>query len=115
MPTRRAQRTYDHRLIRLVQETRDATIATRLGIPRSTAAGWIRRAGYLRRLVAFYVEEHNARVPHAAFEGQTPDEMYFATGGHVPGQLAVARAEARRRRLEVHRAARCGVCVVGRR
>jgi putative transposase len=69
----------------------------------------------VRRLVAFYVEEHNARLPHAAFEGQTPDEMYFGTGGHVPGELVAARAEARRRRLEVHRAARCGACVVGRR
>jgi hypothetical protein len=44
MPTRRSQRSYDHRLVRLVQETRDAGIATRLGVPRSTAAGWLRRA-----------------------------------------------------------------------
>jgi hypothetical protein len=60
------------------------------------------------RLVAVYVEEHNARVPHSAFDGQTPDEMY---GRRVPAELAVARAEARRRRLEVHRAVRCAVCV----
>lgn len=65
----------------------------------------------VRRLVAFYVAEHNARLPHAAFDGQTPDEMYFGTGGHVPGALAIARAQARRHRLEVHRAARCAVCV----
>jgi hypothetical protein len=37
--------------------------------------------------------------------------MYFGTGGHVPAALAIARVEARRRRLEVHRAARCAVCV----
>ena len=65
----------------------------------------------VRRLVAFYVEEHNTRVPHAAFDGQTPDEVYFGTGEHVPVQLAAARVEARRRRLELHRAARCAVCV----
>jgi len=63
------------------------------------------------RLVAFYVDEHNVRVPHAAFDGQTPDEVYFGTGGHVPAALAVARTEARRRRLDVHRAVQCAVCV----
>jgi hypothetical protein len=43
MNSERPQRIYDHRLIRLVQDTGDITIATRLGIPRSTAAGWLRR------------------------------------------------------------------------
>jgi transposase InsO family protein len=64
----------------------------------------------VRKLVAFYVEEHNARIPHGAFDGQTPDEMYFGTGTHVPGELAAARAAARQRRLDMHRAARCMVC-----
>jgi hypothetical protein len=27
-----------------------------------------------RKLVAFYVEQHNEIVPHSAFEGQTPGE-----------------------------------------
>jgi hypothetical protein len=45
MPTPRSQRSYDHRLIRLVQQTGDATIATRIGVPRSTVAGWLRRSG----------------------------------------------------------------------
>jgi transposase InsO family protein len=31
----------------------------------------------IRRLVAFYVHEHNRVLPHSAFSGQTPDEMYF--------------------------------------
>ena len=43
MSTRRTQSTYDHRLVRLVQQAGDATLATRLGVPRSTAAGWVRR------------------------------------------------------------------------
>lgn len=44
MASQRSQRSYDHRLVRLVQETRNPTIATRLGVPRSTVAGWLRRA-----------------------------------------------------------------------
>jgi putative transposase len=39
----------------------------------------------VRRLVAFYVDEHNRVLPHSAFRGQTPDEMYFGTGEGVPG------------------------------
>ncbi len=29
----------------------------------------------LEKLVAFYVDEHNMRLPHSAFRGQTPDEI----------------------------------------
>ena len=32
-----------------------------------------------RRVVAFYVDQHNRVLPHSAFHGQTPDEMYFDT------------------------------------
>jgi len=38
----------------------------------------------VRRLVAFYVDEHNRVLPHSAFRGQTPDEMYFGRGDAVP-------------------------------
>jgi len=38
----------------------------------------------VEKLGAFYVQEHNARLPHSAFQGQTPDEMYFGTGGRFP-------------------------------
>src|SRR5262245_10008510 len=43
MSPQRRQRAYDHRLVQLVQGTGDPCIATRLGVPRSTVAGWIRR------------------------------------------------------------------------
>jgi transposase InsO family protein len=33
--------------------------------------------GTVRRLVEFYVKEHNTVLPHSAFRGQAPDEMYF--------------------------------------
>ena len=65
----------------------------------------------LRRLIEFYVEAHNEVMPHSAFEGQTPDEMFFGTGEEVTQELAAARKIAREERMEKNRAARCGVCV----
>ena len=41
----------------------------------------------VRRLVTFYVDEHNRVLPHSAFRGQTPDEMYFGSGDAVPADL----------------------------
>ena len=42
MPTTaRPQQRYDHRLRDLVQRTGDVTVATDLGVPRSTARGWL--------------------------------------------------------------------------
>ncbi len=43
------------------------------------------------RLVAFYVEAHNGEIPHSAFRGQTPDEMYGGRGQEIPEQLECAR------------------------
>jgi putative transposase len=34
---------------------------------------------HLETLIAFFVEEHNAKMPHSAFAGHTPDEMYLGT------------------------------------
>ena len=48
----------------------------------------------VRRLVAFYVDEHNRVLPHSAFRGQTPDEMYFGTGDAVPADLRSRAAAA---------------------
>ena len=124
---RRQQRIYDHRLKELVRQTGNLTIATRLGVPRSTAAGWLRsqtqdvitldvlelrekqlQAEVLklrRRMVA-----HNGQIPHSAFRGQTPDEMYLGTGEQVPRKLAAANEAARAARLHVNRALGCEVC-----
>jgi hypothetical protein len=45
MPTTaRPQQRYDHRLRNLVQRTGDVTVATNLGVPRSTARGWLSAA-----------------------------------------------------------------------
>jgi putative transposase len=64
----------------------------------------------LEKLVAYYVEQHNTVVPHAAFAGHTPDEMYFARGDHVPGELAAGHARARAARLTSNRQLSCGAC-----
>ena len=40
----RRQRVYDHRLRELVRRTGDVGVATRLGVPRSTVAGWLHNA-----------------------------------------------------------------------
>jgi transposase InsO family protein len=49
----------------------------------------------VRRLVAFYVDEHNRVLPHSAFRGQTPDEMYRGTGDAMLADLTSRAAAAR--------------------
>jgi len=61
----------------------------------------------LENLVASYVDEHNTRLPHSAFRGQTPDEIWFGTGAHVPDELDAARKVARESRMEANRASSC--------
>jgi transposase InsO family protein len=64
----------------------------------------------LRSLVKFFVEEHNTQMPHSAFSGQTPDEMYFGTAVDLPAQLAAARSKTRAERLAANRAMACDQC-----
>jgi hypothetical protein len=42
-------------------------------------------------------------LPHSAFRGQTPDEMYFGTVNAVPADLASRTTAARRTRVEASR------------
>jgi hypothetical protein len=64
----------------------------------------------VRRLVTFYVDEHNRVLSHSAFRGQTPDEMYFGTGDTVPTDLTSRAAAARRTRGEANQSASCETC-----
>ena len=64
----------------------------------------------VQRLVSFYVEEHNSRLPHSAFRGETPDEIYFGTGGHIRQDLQSRRMEARAARMASNRSATCRSC-----
>ena len=64
----------------------------------------------VRRLVTFYVDEHNRVLSHSAFQGQTPDKMYLGTGDAVPADLTSRAAVARRARVEANRSAACETC-----
>jgi len=64
----------------------------------------------IRRLVTFDVHEHNHVLPHSAFRGQTPDEMYLGTREAVPGDLTSRAATARLARLEANRSTSCTTC-----
>jgi hypothetical protein len=64
----------------------------------------------LRALVEFFVEQHDSQMPHPAFSGQTPDEMYFGTAANLLDELAAARTEARAARLATNRAMSCARC-----
>ena len=67
-------------------------------------------AAVVRWHFGFYVGEYNQVIPHAAFVGQTPDEMYYGRGAGVGRDLARAREEARRRRLAENRGVSCARC-----
>lgn len=64
----------------------------------------------VKKLVDFYVHEHNDVIPHSAFDGQTPAEVYAGSGDQIPDQLAVRREHARQERMEVNRATTCPAC-----
>ena len=65
----------------------------------------------VRRHVSCYVAAHNGQVPHSAFRGQTPDEMYFGTGREVPERLDADSRAAQAARLEKNRTLACEVCL----
>ena len=65
----------------------------------------------LRRLIAFYVDAHNEVMPHSAFEGHTPNEVFFGTGDAVVAKLAADRVHAQAERMARNRSVGCGVCI----
>ena len=68
--------------------------------------------GGLRPLVEFYIEQHNAVMPHAAFSGPTPDEVFFGTTQGAE-ELPRKRRKARECRVENNRSRRCGASSQG--
>jgi putative transposase len=56
------------------------------------------------------VARHHPRSTHSAFQGQTPDEMYFGTGEGVPDVLKARREAARQARMRANRSSRCATC-----
>jgi transposase InsO family protein len=65
----------------------------------------------LHRLIEFYVKAHNEVMPHSAFQGQTPDEVFFGIGDEITKRLSESRESAREKRMRANRTARCGACV----
>ena len=65
---------------------------------------------HLEQLIDFYVREHNTVVPHHAFDGQTPDGIYFDQADGVRDYLTALRFQARRQRMEANRGESCGAC-----
>jgi len=68
--------------------------------------------GQLEQLIDFYVREHNTQMPHHAFVGQTPDEIYFGRANRVRDRRTAARHRARRARMEANRGESCCVCAL---
>ena len=65
----------------------------------------------VRRLVEFYVAAHNSEIPHSAFRGQTPDEIYYGRSYDLHETLELARRQARALRLASNRASKsCPEC-----
>ena len=84
---------------------------------RSLESNWIYinqldSVAALERLVSSYVSEHNTKMPHVAFHGQTLDEIYCEPGDDVPDHLAEARRRARQMRLETNRNLSCEACLM---
>ena len=67
-------------------------------------------AAAVRRLVAFYVREHNEKIPRVVLGARTPDEVYFSREENVPGRLSEQRKTAQRVRSAANRAANCHRC-----
>ena len=86
----RRQKTYDHRLRELVRRTRDLSIATSVGVPRSTAAGWLRDPGcptVTLDVLSFNEQELQAEVvpTENLVQGpQGPFERAFEDGSVLP-------------------------------
>ncbi len=57
-----------------------------------------------------YFLDHNSLIPRVELGGRTPDEAYFARELDLAERLRGRHLEARARRLETNRAARCRRC-----
>jgi hypothetical protein len=67
-------------------------------------------AAAVERLVAFYVEQHNTVMPHRAFDGRTPDEIYFGVATETASELREWRRVARQERIATNRLITCATC-----
>ncbi len=61
----------------------------------------------VRRLVAFYVGEHNEKIARAVLGGRTPDEVYFGREENLLERLSEHRKRAQQVRSAANRAVSC--------
>jgi hypothetical protein len=54
------------------------------------------------------------KLPHSAYQGQTPNEMFFGTGNFLEAELKQARETARQSRIDVNRKRTCAACVISK-
>ena len=66
----------------------------------------------VRRLVSFYVQQHNEAMPHSALNGRTSDEAYFGEAKDASVELATAREATQAKRLAEDRTVTCETCTV---
>jgi transposase InsO family protein len=64
----------------------------------------------VRRLVAFYIAEHNQKIPRAVLAGRTPDEVYYGREEDLLERLREQRKTAQQVRSAANQAARCDRC-----
>jgi len=64
----------------------------------------------VRRLIAKFIDEYNTIMPHSAFRGQTPAEIFYGTAPDIERRLAEERTKAREKRVEFNRALSCDTC-----
>ena len=64
----------------------------------------------VKRLIAKFIDEYNAIMPHSAFRGQTPVEILYGTAFDIEKHLAEERIKAREKRIEFNRALSCDTC-----
>ena len=64
----------------------------------------------VKRLISKFINEYNTIMPHSAFRGQTPAEIFFGTAPDIEKHLAEERIRAREKRVEFNRALSCDTC-----
>ncbi len=64
----------------------------------------------IEMVVAFYVDEHNTRLPPSAFRGQATDKICFGNGDRIPAKLEAAKNVARQYRMQQNRETGCHSC-----
>ncbi|MBN1606716.1 MAG: DDE-type integrase/transposase/recombinase, partial [Polyangiaceae bacterium] len=84
---------------------------------RSLKHGWLflnrlDTLAAVERLVAFYVQQHNEVMPHAALGGRTPDEVFRGGAQDLKERIRAAHRAAVRDRVSANQRLACGECPV---